>query len=279
MIFCKELNKSFKDKKDMFLVLKQSKEQLIAAKKAVIKCSDPVLFNLGVAMPGAEVVAKEFGTPKEVNFGDYVYPVINTINYLDSHKDVHVWGLWDKSAKDQNGKVYYIINHDLAIGKVISYPKEVDIMIKEIKWSELGRNYAGKTQALIFKAKLTDKSNDDAYKTIKGGEEIQNSIRMMYVRLAIAINSGSEDFKEEKRVWDKYSPDVVNKEALEDGYFWAVLEAKIYLEGSAVLFGSNDVTPVMYEEPKIIQPLSGTESAPSKDTRVLDALTKLSNSI
>lgn len=278
MIQCKELNKAFTDKKTMFKALKMAKQELIAAKKAAIKNSDAFAMCHPAGSPGFIPIMKEFGVAKEVGFGDYVYPVINTINYLDSHKDLHLWGIWDKSAKEQNGKIYYIINHDLSIGKVISYPKEVEIMIKEMTWAELGRTYAGKTQALIYKAKLTEKTNRDAYEAIKAGEEIQNSVRMQYVRLDLAVNSGSEDFKEEKRIWDKYAPDVVNKEALEDGYFWPIYEAKICMEGSAVLFGSNDVTPIQYAEPKnIIEPPAGTQQRAVKDTRTKDALNNLLN--
>lgn len=276
MIQCKELNKAFADKKAMFKAIKTAKQELIAAKKAVIKNSDPVLVTIGYGGPSNLPIMKEFGVAKEVSFGDYVYPVINTINYLDSHKDVHLWGIWDKSAKEQNGKIYYIINHDLSIGKVISYPKEVQIMVKEMTWAELSRSYTGKTQALVYKAKLTEKTNRDAYEAIKAGEEIQNSVRMQYIRLDLAVNSGDEDFKEEKRIWDKYAPSVVNKEALEDGYFWAIFEAKIYMEGSAVLFGSNDVTPILTEEPKQhIEPPAGTQQRAVDDTRRKQAFSNL----
>lgn len=246
MIRCKELNKTFTDKKGLFSALKAAKQELIAAKKAVIKNSDPVLAGMSF------ISTKKGSTPKEISFGDYVYPVINTINYLDSHKDMHLWGIWDKSAKEQNNKVYYLINHDLSIGKVISYPRDVEIMVKEMSWKDLGFNFSGKTQALIFKAKLTEQSNKDAYDAIKAGESIQNSVRMQYVRMDLAINSNDKDFREEKTVWDKYSPNTVNKEALGEDYFWAVYEAKIYMEGSAVLFGSNESTPVLFTEPKAV---------------------------
>ena len=73
--------------------------------------------------------------------------------------------------------------------------------------------FEGKTQALIFKAKLTEKSNKDAFDAFKAGEEIQNSIRMVYVRMDLAVDSSDKEFKEEKKIWDKYAPLVANKEA------------------------------------------------------------------
>lgn len=280
MIHCKELNKSFASQALMFAALKAGKQELIASKKASIKNTDPILAGIPIGSPNSFPLVKEFGTPKEVNFGDYVYPVINTINYLDSHKDVHLTGIWDKSAKEQSGKTYYIINHELMLGKVISYPKDVSIYVKDMTWKDLGRNYPGSTQALIFKAKLTERSNKDAFDAIKAGEEIQNSVRMQYVRLELAINSNEDYYKEEKAVWNKYAPLVVNQEDLnETVYFWAVHEAKIYLEGSAVLFGSNDVTPIYTEEPKHIEPPAGTQILAVDDTRKKEALNNLFNLI
>lgn len=280
MIHCKELNKSFANKAGLFVALKAGKEELIAAKKASLKNTDPLLATLSTQSENHLPVTKDFGVPKEISYGDFIYPVINTINYLDSHKDVHLTGIWDKSAKEQNGKTYYIINHELMIGKIISYPKDVSIYVKDMTWKDLGRNYPGSTQALIFKAKLTERSNKDAYDAIKAGEELQNSVRMQYVRLELAINSTEDYYKEEKAVWTKYSPLVVNQEELnETGYFWAVHEAKIYLEGSAVLAGSNPVTPIYTEEPKHIEPPAGTQERAVPDTRTKEALNNLFNLI
>lgn len=245
MIRCKELNRNFATQKELFAALKSHKREIIEAKKADIKKTDPVIFHLRPTD-----ALKTESTVKEITYGDYIYPVINTINWLDSHKDVHIWGIWDKSAKEQSGQTYYLVNHDLSIGQVISYPKEVEVMVKTMSWAQLGYDYPGDTQALIFKARLTEKSNQAAYQAIKAGEALQNSVRMQYVSLDLAVNATDEDFKEEKRVWDKYSPYVVNRDALKDGYFWAVKEAKIFKEGSAVLFGSNEATPIMTEEPK-----------------------------
>jgi hypothetical protein len=48
----------------------------------------------------------------------------------------------------------------------------------------------------------------------------------------------------------KYLAVIANKQAaLDAGYFWAVAQAKIVKEGSAVLFGSNEATPILYTDP------------------------------
>lgn len=269
MFQCKELGRTFTTQTEMFKALKENKQLLIEAKKAAIKNSDP-FFCTSRTPEQAGTVKADTG----VGAGDYIYPVINTTWWLDTHHDLHIDGIWDKSAKEQNGKVYYIINHDLALGNVISYPKEVEIMLKYMDWRSLGYAYSGQTQALIFKAKLTDKSNADAVAAFKDGEDIQNSVRMLYVSLDLAVNDSSEYYKEEKAVWDKYASKVVNQDALKDGYFFPIYEAKIYKEGSAVLFGSNEATPVLYEQPKHIEPPAGTQQRAAKSTR-LASLNKL----
>ena len=81
------------------------------------------------------------------------------------------------------------------------------------------------------------------FKQYSQGNVDNHSVGMQYVKLALAINSEEEEYKEEKEVWDKYYPKVVNNAELEKSpYFWAVTEAKVY-EGSAVVMGSNSFTP------------------------------------
>lgn len=243
MIFCKELKKEFTSKAEMFVELKANKETIIGLKKASLKDTDWAL----ISVIGKEDASKAEGVNSgEIKMGDYIYPVINTTNYMDSHGDVHIDGIWDVSVKDQKNKLYYIINHELEIGKVIGYPEDVEAMVKGMSWTELGRDYPGSTQALIYKVLLTEKGNKDALQAIMNKVALQNSVRMQYVRMKLCINDQSEYSKEEYANWLQYFPVVANSDvALEYGYFWAVLEAKIYKEGSAVLAGSNDVTPIL----------------------------------
>ena len=258
MIFCKELNKGYETKAEMFSALIANKELIIGAKKAAIKFSDPVSF--------IQVATKSESVKADLAIGDYIYPVINTTNYMDSHGDVHLDGIWNVSVSEQKNKLYYIINHELELGKVISYPNDTEAMVKTMNWTDLGKNYIGTTEALIYKSRLTEKSNKDALNAILGKEDIQNSVRMQYCSMKLCINDTNADFKEEYANFTKYYPRIANGEkALEAGYFWAVQEAKIVKEGSAVLFGSNDATPILYTDPskdsqKIDPQLSSQES-------------------
>jgi hypothetical protein len=79
----------------------------------------------------------------------------------------------------------------------------------------------------------------------KKGRVLNHSVGMRYVKMFLCIDSNEAYYSSEKSNWDKYYPQVVNKEvADEKGYFWAVTEAKV-IEGSAVVKGSNEFTPVM----------------------------------
>lgn len=262
MIFCKELKKEFGTKSEMFAALKANKEAIIGLKKAATKFTDWVEVYVKSIVDEAN---KAEGEAVEIKMGDFVYPVINTTNWLDSHGDVHLDGIWDVSAKDQNGKTYYIINHELELGKVIAYPGDVEIMLRKMPWRDLGKDVDGETQALIFKVKLTEKGNTDANKAIMDKVPLENSIRMRYVRIELCINDTSDYYKEEYASWLKHYDKVANKEELnEAGFFWAVVEAKIEKEGSAVLRGSNPVTPILQNIDEEKSPLDSSSSSESK---------------
>lgn len=266
MIFCKELDKGFESKKELFNALKGVKKELILSKKATIKQAD------GVSMPSILNTDTSKGQKEEVevNYGSVIYPVINTTLLMDSHEDVHLNGIWNKSVKEQKGKVSLIINHDFKVGSVISFPDEVEPMVQELTWKELGFEYTGKTEALIFKSKLTEDSNQVAYGMYKRKRPVQHSISMQYVDISLAVDSDEEDWKEEKATWNKYFKSIVNPEMAEkNGYFWAVKEAKIYKEGSMVLEGSNWATPTRYSEAG-----KSTSNVPGDPTR-LKQLNKL----
>jgi hypothetical protein len=242
-VFCKELNQEFETKKEMFLALKKDAEKIIGLKKVAIKNSDPVCLQVRNTTTKAE-------GNEQVGIGSKVYAVINTTNWFDSHGDVHIDGIWDVSVKDQRNKLYYIINHELEIGKVIAFPKDNEAYVQSLKWSDLGLDYPGNTQALMFAPTLTEATNKDALYAIAQRAPIQNSVRMQYIGMTLCIDDSDDDFKQEKANFDKYIKVVANADdAREAGFFWAITEAKIYKEGSAVLFGSNEATPVLYADP------------------------------
>ena len=249
---------TYENKADLFKWLKENKTFLLQAKKAQIKEADAVLFaHVGEAPEAvnkSEVQAQTDPTKLQVK------AVINTTNLMDSHDDVHIKGIWNKSLNEK--KSYYLLQeHQMKFDKVIS--DEVKASAVEISWADLGQSYEGKTQALVFDANLEQKVNPFMFEQYQNGRVKNHSVGMQYIKIQLAVNSEDKYFKDEKETWDKYVGEIVNRELAEDkGYFYAVTEAKI-IEGSAVLVGSNRVTPTLNtSEPS----KSLTTEEPSNDT-------------
>ena len=249
---------TYENKADLFKWLKENKTFLLQAKKAQIKEADAVLYSHVGEMP--EAVNKSEAQAQTDPTKLQVKAVINTTNYMDSHDDVHIKGIWNKSLNER--KSYYLLQeHQMKFDKVIS--DEVKASAVELSWSELGQNYEGKTQALVFDATLEQKVNPFMFDQYANGRVKNHSVGMQYVKIQLAVNSEDKYFKDEKETWDKYVNEIVNRELAEEkGYFFAVTEAKI-IEGSAVLVGSNRVTPTLNtSEPT----KSLTTEEPSEDT-------------
>lgn len=265
-IYCKELNQWFESPKLMLKAMADRCDELVEIRKSAVKFSDPT----GLTIIGKDNATKELAPKEVISFGDVVYPVINTTNYLDSHMDVHIPGLWKKSIKEQKNKTYLIINHDLQVGKVISQPKDVEPFTQLMPWKELGANFEGETEALIFKSKLTERSNADGFNAYKFGDPVQHSIRMIYDKMYLCIDPGKDDDAETASFnenWEKYITQVVNEDiAKRKGYFWAITEARIFKEGSMVLAGSNDITPTLYDLGKSFSDTSNNEPPISTQT-------------
>lgn len=231
-------NREFKTQKELFIALKKHKEIIIASKKAVKYSA-----STKALIPNIE----SQGTTKDIEVKEnHSLHVINTTKLLDSHNDLHVDGLWSKSLKEQKGKIYFLADHNMSVGSVIAYPKDVNMRLLTTPWKDLGFDFEGETQALVFEVDKSNIRHKEALHIIENKVDIEHSIRMSYVKMELAINSDDEDFKAEKAVWDKFYPQVANKEeADERGHMWIVKEARIHEEGSMVLRGSNHATPMI----------------------------------
>lgn len=255
MFECKELSAKFENKQDLLKSLVENKDLVISKKKSEIVTHKFCSFSF---VSKNESEESKSASSKSIEIGDTIWATVNTTNFLDSHGDVHAKGIWNKTAKEQNNKIYYIINHDLDIGKVIAYPKDVNIHVFNKTWRELGYDADGVTEALTFEVKLTEFANKDFLGALKAGANLQNSVRMSYVSLELCINE--PQYESEYLMWKKYISEVVNrKDAEELGYFWAIKEAKLVHESSAVLFGSNSVTPINTEKENKVEPSADTQ--------------------
>lgn len=245
MIYCKELNKEFATKKEMFSALVENKDIIIAQKKAVKKEVDCSVIVPPVIVwdKDSKAVKEEGGIIDPLNLDMLkVVVIINTTNYLDNHNDVHIPGIWNKTLKE-NKMIMHVQEHEMDFDKIISDGDKLKAYTKNYTWSELGYPFEGTTEGLTFESAIERKRNEFMLNQYANGWVKNHSVGMYYVKLDFAIND--EDSPNEFEAWNKYYPQIANKEAADErGYFWYVLEAKV-IEGSAVPLGSNPATPTI----------------------------------
>ena len=259
------------DKTELIDWLIANKSSLIAQKKATIKEADAISYVCPFVTDKGEAVKSEAIPVTATKIK--VRSIINTTKLLDSHGDVHIDGLWNKSLKET--KDNYLVNqHNFSFEGIIS--DEVKAFAKTISWKDLGYDYPGNTQALVYDSVVSKEDSPEMFEKYRRGKVKQHSVGMRYVKINLAVND--DRYAEEKAIWDKYINEVANKSDAEaQGYFWAVTEAK-NIEGSAVVKGSNFITPTQsVTETKNIEPDKSTQPRAVKDTRLSEGLNNLLN--
>lgn len=230
------LGKNFNNALERFEFIRENKDLVIRLKKSQIKHADVCSF-----------MAWEYDNTKTVKAQDesgemYIKVAINTTNWLDSHQDVHIPGLWNKSLKDKPTQIL-LEEHQMKFDNIIS--DSMSASAPTMSWKDLGYDLDGETQVLLFEGAIFKDDHPKMYNRYARGKVKQHSVGMQYVKIFVALNSTEEEDAKEKAVWDKYISQVHNPEkAIEDGFFFAVTEAKIF-EGSAVVMGSNSMTPTL----------------------------------
>jgi hypothetical protein len=252
----------FVDIKKKIEWLIKNKSSLIDQKKSTVKHADAFAYypSLVIGKDESESVVKAADSGsiiKDDATQIKARVIINTTKLFDSHGDVHLDQLWNKSLKE--GEKYHVQEHAFNFQGVIS--DNVKAFTKQIAWHELGLNFEGKTQALIFDSVISKRDKwpmgTDMFDMYRTGKVKQHSVGMQYVKLDLAVND--ERYEKEFAIWEKYFDEIANKDdVLTAGYFWAVSEAK-FREGSAVLAGSNWATPTLS--------IQQTKDEPLKDTR------------
>jgi len=230
----------FETKQEEFAWLRENHDELIYQKRAEFKKADA--FCAGVSQLKDMSVAKYevVGNVDAVK----VRAVINTTYLMDSHKDVHIDGLWTKTLKE-NKRIKHLQEHQMAFDKIIADKDDLTAFAKSYEWRELGYDVDGKTEALVFDSNVKESRNATMFKEYKEGNVDNHSVGMYYVKIKFAMNSEDEDDEAFKMEYDKHIDKIANKEEVEkQGYFWAVYEAKA-IEGSAVPMGSNPITPTL----------------------------------
>lgn len=234
---------SFTDKQAMLKWLVTNKDLLIAQKKSEVKQADAVIYSPTVMQKLKPITAAKDGNPVITDISEIqVLSAINSTNWLDSHDDVHIPGLWNKCLAEK--KSFYLVQeHKMQFEKIIS--DMVTASVKTFSFKELGFDVSGDTEVLLFDSTVTNDRNPFMFNQYMKGWVKNHSVGMQYVKLYLCVNSEDAWAAQEKDNWDKYYPMIANKqEADETNYFWAVTEAKV-IEGSAVPIGSNAVTPTV----------------------------------
>mgnify|MGYP003629778095 FL=1 len=265
---------NYQTKKELFDFLILNKETLISQKKSVIKLADGI-GGSSIHIQGAKSVNKSQSVSSEPIDEIKVKAVINTTNFLDSHGDVHIPGIWNKSLKE-NTRIMHIQEHQSSsFDKIIASGDDLKASAETMTWKELGYNAIGTTQALVFESTVKESRNKYMFNQYKQGFVDNHSVGMRYVKMELAIND--KDYEKEKNFYDKYITQVINKEDAEAlGYFWVVTEAKV-IEGSAVPMGSNPITPTtnIKNEPSIIDLINQKdtqEKAADSTFSIIDAI-------
>jgi len=249
MIKCEILNKEFETKELMFSELRKYKKELLDFKTSQIYKScekENSIYSRPID------VSKYSETNKGIQGDDnFYYIAVNSTNILDSHKDVHVDGIWNKSVNERQNKNYLVLDHKMEVGNTVVKKEYVEMFTMKLPFSAVGKNYEGEGEFLIYKFPKDKVINPTAKEWLDSGDAIESSVRMQYVKVSLAMNSESKDDVEEKATYDGAIDKIANKSDFEEiDYFFVVKEAKNVGESSLVLAGSNHVTGVIPIENK-----------------------------
>lgn len=252
----------FGSKKELIDYIIKNKSEIISFKKSATKFTD-----CSISIENKKIAAnKVISNFSDDNLKDGVIKrtiIGNTYGWMDSHDDVHIKGIFSKSISENEKNIFHLHDHLYQLAAKVGTPNKIyeqDILLKD-----LGVDGDGYTTCLCMDSEIKKSYNEMIYEEYLTKQINQHSVGMIYVKLFFCVND--PEYKEDYANWNTYFPQVINKDkALENGYFWAVTEAKLK-EISCVLMGSNELTPTFNEK-----------LAPSKDTRdtnePLDALEK-----
>lgn len=138
-----------------------------------------------------------------------------------------------------------LANKELAILKKKSEIQKSDFSNFVNDLAQKAISQSETVEVLVYEAVISRKRNPLMFEQYKNGYVLNHSVGMRYIKLFFCYNSEEAYYSSEKEDWDKYYPLVLNKEeADKKGFFFAVVEAK-NIEASAVVKGSNFLTPVL----------------------------------
>lgn len=249
-------DKKFSDKMDQTRFIKQNLDKLIDIKKAEYKTnSTPILKS--------ELFVKEYTPIIEDITSDFIQvkSVINTTNIIDSHMDLHMPSTWNKTVSD-NPYSYHLKQHENRFESVIS--NRAKSYNENLNFKDLGLGIDFNTVANINEFILGKDKMPFMFDAYKNGDVREHSVGMLYVNIEVAYYD--EESQKQMDFFNEAKKNAVNPEVADEyGYCFVVYEAK-KREGSAVVFGSNSITPTLYV--KNYEPSKSTHKIePSTDTQ------------
>lgn len=223
--------------------LQKNMDRLIALKKSELKRADAVDFEIIPILADKEgaVIKASSSIDPDLDMIK-VTSIINTTNLIDTHMDLHIPKMWNKSLKETT---YHMLlqEHKSTFEGIIADGDDVEAFVKNYEWKELGAKFKGETEGLTYRSNVTKERNPFMFTQYAKKRVRNHSVGMRYGKIVMAI--GNKDFGAEFEAWEKYLPMAVNPEIAEEkGFFFAVPEGKV-IEGSAVPRGSNWVTPTL----------------------------------
>lgn len=234
-------DKDFETKEQLFKELRDSSEIIIEEKKSFIQKS----CDKGISVTCKSLDLLKFTDQlKGIKIDDnFYYIAVNSTRVLDSHDDLHIDGIWKKSIKDQQGKNYLVLDHDLSIKSVVVRKEHIEMFTAKVPFSMIGKPYDGDTEVLVYKFAKSQVKDETVKDWLDSGDSIEGSVRMQYVTILLALDSNDPIDATEKKNYDDYIDQIANKNDYEYiYYFFIIKEAKNVKESSLVVFGSNSST-------------------------------------
>ena len=229
----KELIAFKEDKKEARKFASANRKAILSQKKMGIK------HGGGLILPAN---ATQTQKAKMQEDSSLVLDVVgNSCGFMDSHLDVSLKGSFTRTVNGGAKNARFLEDHKQLVCGIIGTNKGV--RVEEVSIRQLGYDKDGSTECFIMTVEPKEKYSKSTYYKYQDGEIKEHSIGLMYDKITLAVNDPYD--KEGYEDWQKYIGQVINREVAEDyGFFFAVIEQKV-LEMSAVVFGSNEYTPIL----------------------------------
>jgi len=191
-----------------------------------------------------------------------VKAIINSTNIIDSHLDLHTFKTWNKSVTE-NKSTYMLQEHQ---GNFTHVMNRKGLNTNEVmNFNQFGFSDKEFT-ANLSTFTLSEKDNPFMFRQYAEGKVMNHSVGMLYVMGKLELAYYDEDSEKNMAFFERYKMEAVNPDVADEyGFFWVVTEA-VKREGSAVVFGSNPITPTLYvknyeprEHSNIDEPLKNTQ--------------------